>query len=104
MTINEELHTEISCSSRSVPTTIKPFDGRDPGYTVEEYLNSIIAAMIFSNGIEPVNRPGHHQWKVNRAALILHTLQRPAQKWYSTLPSETKVDSGTILQRIFRYV
>ena len=48
--------------------------------------------MMFSNGIEPVNRPGHHQWKIKRAALLLHTLQGPVQKWYSTLPSETKLD------------
>ena len=51
--------------------------------------------MIFSSGIEPVNKPGHHQWKVKRAALILHTLQGPAQKWYSTLPRETKLDWET---------
>ena len=56
MSINEQLQPETSSSN--VPTTIKPFDGTDPGYTVEEYLNSIIAAMMFSNGIEPVNRPG----------------------------------------------
>ena len=92
MSINDELQPEISSSNGSVPTTIKPFDGTDPGYTVEENLNSIIAAMIFSNGIETVNRPGHHQWKIKRAALILHTLQGPAQKSYSTLPSETKLD------------
>ena len=48
--------------------------------------------MVFSDGIGPVDRPGHHQWKVKRAALFLHTLQEPAQKWYSTLPSETKLD------------
>ena len=48
--------------------------------------------MIFSIGIQHVNKPGHHHWKVKRAALILHTLQGPAQKWYSTLPSETKLD------------
>ena len=48
--------------------------------------------MIFSSGIEPVNKPRHHQWKVKRAALILHTLQGPAQKWYFTLPSESKLD------------
>ena len=71
MSINEEPQIESLSSNGSVPTTIKPFDGTDPGYTVEEYLNSIIAAMIFSNGIEPVNKPGHHQWKVKRAALIL---------------------------------
>ena len=80
MSINEEPQIETSISNGSVPTTIKPFDGIDPGYTVEEYLNSIIAAMIFSNGIEPVNKPEHHQWKVKRAALIIHTLHGPAQK------------------------
>ena len=95
MSINEDPQIEQNISSGSVPTTIRPFDGTDPAYTVEEYLNSIVAAMIFSSGIEPVNKPGHHQWKVKRAALILHTLQGPAQKWYSTLPSETKLDWET---------
>ena len=95
MSINEEPQIEQSISSGSVPTTIRPFDGTDPACTVEEYLNSIVAAMIFSSGIEPVNKPGHHQWKVKRAALIQHTLQGPAQKWYSTLSSETKIDWET---------
>ena len=95
MSINEEPQIEQSISSGSVPTTIRHFDGTDPAYTVEEYLNSIVAAMIFSSGIEPLNKPGHHQWKVKRAVLILHTLQGPAQKWYSTLPSETKLDWET---------
>ena len=61
MSINEEQQIENLNSNGSVPTTIKPFNGTDPGYTVKEYLNSVIAAMIFSNGIEPVNKPGHHQ-------------------------------------------
>ena len=100
MSINEEPKIEQNISSGSVPTTIRPFDGTDPAYTVEEYLNSIVAAMIFSSGIEPVNKPGHHQWKVKRAALILHTLQGPAQKWYSTLPSETKLDWETFCKEI----
>ena len=104
MSINEEPQIEQNISSGSVPTTIRPFDGTDPGYTVEEYLNSIVATMIFSSGIEPVNKPGHHQWKVKRAALVLHTLQGPAQKWYSTLPSEKKTRLGNILQKIFRHV
>ena len=95
MSINEEPQIEQNIISGSVPTTIRPFDGTDPAYTVEEYLNSIVAAMIFSSGIEPVNKPGHHQWKVKRAALILHTLQGPIQKWYPTLPSETKLDWET---------
>ena len=98
MSINEDPQIEQNISSGSVPTTIRPFDGTDPAYTVEEYLNSIVAAMIFSSGIEPVNKPGHQQWKVKRAALILHTLQGPAQKWYSTLPSETKLDWETFFK------
>ena len=92
MSINEEPQLEQSISSGSVPTTIRPFDGTDPVYTVEEYLNSIVAAMIFSIGKEPAKKPGDHQWKVKRGALFLHTRQGPAQKWYSTLPSETKLD------------
>ena len=92
MSINEKPQIEHNISSGSVPTTIRPFEGTDPAYIVEEYLNSIVAAMTFSSGIEPENKPGHHQWKVKRAALILHTLQGPPQKSYSTLPSETKLD------------
>ena len=95
MSIHEEPQIEQNLSSGSVPTTIRPFDGTDPAYTVEEYLNSIVAAMIFSSGKESVNKQGHHQWRVKRAALILHTLQGPAQKWYSTPPSETKLDWET---------
>ena len=85
MSIHEEPQIEQNISSGSVPTTIRPFDGTNTAYTVEEYLNSIVATMIFSSGIEQVKKAGHHQWKVKRAALILHTLQGPAQKWYSTL-------------------
>ena len=95
MSINEEPQIEQNISSGLVPTTISPFDGTDPANTVEEYLNSIVAAMIFSSGIEPVMKPGHHQWKSKRAALILCTLQVPTQKWYSTLPSEIKLDWDT---------
>ena len=95
MSIHEEPQIEQNISICSVTTTTRPFDGTDPAYTVEEYQNSIVAAMIFSSGIEPANHPGHHQCKVKKAALKLHTLQGPAQKWYSTLPSETKLDWET---------
>ena len=80
MSINEESHMEPTKFNGSVPTTKKPFNGTDPGYNVDEKLNSIIAAMIFSNGIELVNRPGHHQWKVKRAALIITNLTRTSTK------------------------
>ena len=69
MSINEEPQIEQNISSGSVPTTIRPFDGTDPAYTVEEYLDNIVAAMIFSSVIEPVNKPRRHQWKVERADL-----------------------------------
>ena len=59
MSINEEPQIEQNNSSGSVPTTIRPFDGTDPAHTVEEYLSSIVEAMIFSSGIEPINKPGH---------------------------------------------
>ena len=100
MSIHEEPQIEQNISSGSVPTAIRPLDGTDPAYTVEEYLNSIVAAMIFSSGIEPVNKSGHHQWEAKRAALILHTLQGPDQKWFSTLSSETKLDWETFCKEL----
>ena len=54
MSIKDEAQMKSTNSNGIVPTAIKPFDGTDPGYTDEEYLNIITAAMIFSNGIEPV--------------------------------------------------
>ena len=92
MSINEKTPIEAKTSHGSVPATIKPFDGTDPGYTVENYLSIIVAAMILSRGVEPVDKPSHQQWKLKRAAIILHTLRGPAQKWYSTLLGETKLD------------
>ena len=64
MSINEDPQIEQNISSGSVPTTIRPFDGTDPAYTVEEYLNSIVAAMIFSSGIDK-NGIRHFQVKQN---------------------------------------
>ena len=64
MNKNEEPQLKQNISSGSVPTTKRPFDSTDSTYTLEEYLISIVAAMIFSRGIEPLKKPGHHQWKV----------------------------------------
>ena len=80
MSINEEPQIEQNISSGSVPTTIRPFDGTDPSYTVEEHLNSIVAAMIFSSGIEPVNKPGHHQWKAKKSSLNITYSARTSSK------------------------
>ena len=72
MSINEEAQIEQNINIGSVPTTIRPFNGKDPAYT-EEYLKSIVAAMIFSSGIEPVNKLGHHQWKVQKKSSTTRT-------------------------------
>ena len=40
MSLNYETQLEATSCSGSAPTTIKPFDGTDPGYTVEEYLSN----------------------------------------------------------------
>ena len=53
--INQEPQLELNVSSCSVPKTIRPIGGTDQAYTFEEYLNNIVAAMIFSRGTEPVN-------------------------------------------------
>ena len=99
MSINEEISMELKISNGSVPTAIKPMDCTDPGYTVyldiqisgyTEYLNSIIAAMILSNGIEPVNQPGHYQLKIKRAALIIHLKNDQLKK--STLLYQVKLN------------
>ena len=42
MSINQEPQIEQNISSGSVPTTIRPFNGTEPAYTFEEYLNSIL--------------------------------------------------------------
>ena len=78
MSINEEPQIEQNISSGSVPTTIRPFGGTDLAYTVEEYLNSIVAAIIFSSGIEPVNKPGYHQFNFThitrtRSKVVFHS-------------------------------
>ena len=80
MSIHEEPQIEQNISSGSVPTTIRPFDGTDPAYTVEEYLDSLIAAMIFKSGIEPVSKPGLHQWKVKRAGFNITYTTRTSSK------------------------
>ena len=66
MSIKADRPLEPTNCNCSVPTTIKPFDVTVQGYTVEEYLISIATAMIFSRGVKPVNKAGHHQWKAKK--------------------------------------
>ena len=57
MTMNLYLMGESSI------TTTKPlmvFTGTDPEYSVEDYLNAVLASLILNIGPEPMNTPLHH--------------------------------------------
>ena len=68
------------------------FTGRDPEYSVEDYLNAVTANLILNVGPEPINTPLHQNWIHRRTALIQTTLDGAAQKWFSVLPIEIKSD------------
>ena len=67
MSINEEPQLELSSYNHH-----RPFDGADPAYTVEEYLNSIVAGMIFSSGIEP----GHDTYTTRTSSEMVFYLTK----------------------------
>ena len=76
-------------------TSNKPlvvFTGRDPEYSVEDYLNSVTANLILYIGPEPLNTPLHQKWIHRRTGLIQTTLDGAAQKWFSVLSIDTKTD------------
>ena len=80
---------------RSSITTNKPlmvFTGSDPEYSIEGYLNAVIANLILNIGLEPINTPLHQNWIHRRIALIQTTLDGAAQNWFSVLPRELKSD------------
>ena len=68
------------------------FTGKDPEYSVEDYLNAVTAYLILNIGPEPINTPLHQNWIHRRTALIQITLDSAAQKWFSVLPIEVKSD------------
>ena len=68
------------------------FQGTDPGYSVENYLNAVTANLISNIGLEPINTPLHQNWIHRRTALIQTTFDGAAQKWVSVLPIEIKTN------------
>ena len=68
------------------------FTGRDPEYSVEDYLNAVTANLILNIGPEPISTSLHHTWIHRPRALIQTTLDGAAQKWFSVLPIEIKID------------
>ena len=89
MTMNPYLMGGSSITSNK---PLMVFTGTDPEYSVEDYLNAIIANLIFNIGPEPINTPLHQNWIHRRTALIQTTLDGAAQKWFSVLPIEIKSD------------
>ena len=76
----------------SVPMqqSLRPFDGTDPTYTTEDFLNAITANMVMTAGPEQTDSPYHDAWLLKRIAMIQTALIRPAKQWYSHLPLEIK--------------
>ena len=76
-------------------TSNKPlmvFTGTDPEYSVEDYLNAVIANLILNIGPEPVNTPVQRNWIHRRTASTQTTLDGAAQKCFSVLLIEIKSD------------
>ena len=79
----------------SVPMqpSLRPFDGTDPTYTTEDFLNAITANKVMTAGPEQTDSPFHESWILKRIAMIQTDLIGPAQQWYSHLPIDIKKDS-----------
>ena len=71
------------CLGGSVPMqqSLRPFDGTDPTYTTEDFLNAITANMVMTAGPEQTDSPYHAAWILKRIAMIQTALIGPAQQW-----------------------
>ena len=70
--------------------SLRPFDGTDPSYTTEDFLNALTANMLMTAGPEQNDLPFHEAWIMKRIAMIQTALIGPAQQWYSHLTLEIK--------------
>ena len=89
MTMNPYLMGGSSITSNK---PLMVFTGRDPEYSVEDYLNAVTANENLKIGPEPIDTPLHQNWTNRRTALIQTTLDGAAQKWFSVLPIDIKPD------------
>ena len=76
----------------SVPMqqSLGPFDGTDPTYTTENFLNAITAKMLMTGGPEQNDSPFNEAWILKRIAMIQTALLGPAQQWFSHHPLDIK--------------
>ena len=77
-------------SSVPIQQSLRPFDGTDPTYTTEDFLNAITANMVMTAGPEQTDSPFHETWILKRIAMIQTDLIEPAQQLYSRLPPDIK--------------
>ena len=77
----------------SVPMqqSLRPFDGTDPIYTTEDFLNATIGNIVMTAGPEQSDSPYHEALILKRIAMIQTALIGSAQQWYSHLPVFTMV-------------
>ena len=68
------------------------FTGTDPEYSVEDYLIAVTAYLILNIKLEPVKTANHQNWIDGRTDLIHTTINGAAQKWFSVLPVDIKLD------------
>ena len=86
---------------RSSLTSNKPlmvFTGRDPEYSVEDYLIAVTENLILKIGPEPINTQFHQNWIHRHTTLIQTTLDGAAQKWFSVLSVDKKSDWKSFTQ------
>ena len=77
MTMNPYLMGGSSVTSNK---PLMVFNGTDPEYSVENYLNAVIPNLILNIGPEPINTTLHQNWIYRRTALKQTTLDSAAQK------------------------
>ena len=70
---------------------LRPFDGIDPTYTTEGFLNAITANVVMTTRPnKQTDSPYHETWILKRIAMVHTALIEPAQQWYSHLPLDIK--------------
>ena len=72
--------------SMPMQQSLRPFDGTDPTYITEDFLNAITAIMAMMARSEQIDSPYHEEWILKRIAMIQTALVGPAQQWYLHLP------------------
>ena len=65
---------------------LRPFDGADPTYTKEDFLNAITANMVMTTKPVQIDSPYHDAWILKQIAMIQTALIGPSQQWYSNIP------------------